>query len=180
MTASAWLAGQAWLCCCADFLGLPQMRGHQLLSADHNAHGFEDCIVPLDVPFALHIQSGVWKLSLGEWSVLRGYAQDTYLQLVFTQAFGGRVSEFCSLAAQSSACDTCQRSVLAHYPPTFPRPPEACAQVIVGDLIAASTHCWRGHRPVCSHDGVGPPVWGAPLSAFGVCLIKRCNGFCFP
>ena len=82
VTASAWLAGQAWLCCYADFSSLPEMRGHQLLSADYDSHGFEDRIVPLDVPFSLHRQSAVGRWLRGEWAVLRGKFQDTHLQLV--------------------------------------------------------------------------------------------------
>lgn len=59
VAASACFAGQAWLCGYADFASLPELRGDQLLSADYDAHGLKDRIIPLDVPFALHINPGV-------------------------------------------------------------------------------------------------------------------------
>ena len=56
---SAWLTGQGRLCCYADSASLPGVRRHQLLSADCNAHGLKDGIIPLDVSFALQSRPGV-------------------------------------------------------------------------------------------------------------------------
>ena len=114
---SAWFAGQAWLRWYADFAGLPELRGGQLLSADYDAHGLKNRIIPLNVPFALHINPGVGGLSFGDWSALKDSIQDTHLQLIFIQALRRRVMGFCTLTAMTPAYDIPHRSVFGHRPP---------------------------------------------------------------